>query len=395
MPAGHNLTFSVFDPTPCAFPSPRVPLLPPLGFGSFGIPWQGKYKFIHTVKPGTFYSHGRYALHDAYRLAGVGTEGALLAPAYHCRTMIDPAIRLSADILLYPCERNLAPNWQSVAQLTSRSARPIKALLLTHYFGFQQNIRAAYEFCARREIAIIEDCSHALIHDPSIDTPGVFSDYVVASPYKFVPSDDGGILLSTKEIESPPMDLRPQGIDQELHALVRMTSKAIVRYRPRTEGTRRKEPDATEIVAGIDFELPGDTPSKMYTQNHEHFAGFLSSRLILNYAKPDKIAAARRRNYQAWVEIVSRLPECYALYPELPAGCVPYMFPLYIRRPDPHFYMLKQLGVPIWRWDEMGKSDCAVAADYRLNLIHLPCHQELSPNELEWMMMKVTSVMKS
>jgi hypothetical protein len=68
------------------------------------------------------------------------------------------------------------------------------------------------------------------------------------------------------------------------------------------------------------------------------------------------------------------------------------MFPLLIATPDPHFYQLKQLGLPIWRWDDMAVSGCAVAAGMRLHLLHLPCHQSLSDSQMAWMTNSVAEV---
>jgi dTDP-4-amino-4,6-dideoxygalactose transaminase len=61
------------------------------------------------------------------------------------------------------------------------------------------------------------------------------------------------------------------------------------------------------------------------------------------------------------------------------------MFPLHIDQPTPHFYWLKHLGLPVWRWDEMAVSNCPVAQDYRLHLLHLPCHQSLTTDQMDWM----------
>ena len=69
------------------------------------------------------------------------------------------------------------------------------------------------------------------------------------------------------------------------------------------------------------------------------------------------------------------------------------MFPLHIDRPDPHFYWLKHLGVPILRWDSIAASTYSTANDCRLRLLHLPCHQSLSERELEWMITGVRKIM--
>ena len=63
-----------FDPTPCNFPPPRVPVLPPLRGAR--LQWAAN-RLPTEVR---HFSRGRYALLAAYRLAGVGPSGALLAP---------------------------------------------------------------------------------------------------------------------------------------------------------------------------------------------------------------------------------------------------------------------------------------------------------------------------
>ena len=68
------------------------------------------------------------------------------------------------------------------------------------------------------------------------------------------------------------------------------------------------------------------------------------------------------------------------------------MFPLYLEMPDPHFYYLMRLGVPVWRWDSIAVSDCPTANDYRMHLLHLPCHQSLDEKQMDWMIAAVRKV---
>ena len=85
----------IFDPSPCGFPKPRAPLLP-------------------------------------VGLDGIGPGSALLAPAYHCRTMLDPALALGGEVMLYPLAPDLAPDLAAIAALADRSPVPVKALLTAH-----------------------------------------------------------------------------------------------------------------------------------------------------------------------------------------------------------------------------------------------------------------------
>ena len=107
-----------------------------------------------------------------------------------------------------------------------------------------------------------------------------------------------------------------------------------------------------------------------------------------------RLIARRRRHYAAWTQGVAGLAAARPLRPALPDSCVPYMFPLLIDHPEFHFALLKRLGVPIWRWDEMARSDCPVAAAYRLRLLHLPCHQDLSAADMAWMVAAVRAVLE-
>jgi hypothetical protein len=71
------------------------------------------------------------------------------------------------------------------------------------------------------------------------------------------------------------------------------------------------------------------------------------------------------------------------------------MFPLYLETPEKHFAPIKRAYIPTWRWDEMARSFCTVAADYRLKLIHLPCHQDLSVEEITWLADTIKSIVSS
>jgi len=122
--------------------------------------------------------------------------------------------------------------------------------------------------------------------------------------------------------------------------------------------------------------------------------GFRLSHWIVRRSDIDHIATQRRKNYSQWLDGVARIGGCRALYQTLPEGVVPYMFPLYVERQLPDFYHLKSLGLPIWRWDSMGISACAAAMDYRLHLLHLPCHQDIGDREMEWMLSTLKQVLE-
>lgn len=367
-------------------------MLPPLSAAALGPLRRARFRLLTAGRPGRSYSRGRYALFDACRLAGVGRQGALLAPAYHCRTMIDPALRLGAEVRLYPAGADLAPDLDALDRLAGRGKDAARALLLTHYFGFPQALEAVSAFCAERGLALIEDCSHAFFNPVGRDCLGSCGQYTVASPYKFLPGADGGVLLGAP---LPPAG-RGAGLLAELRGLARIWQGA---GRPAAlpagegavpEAAQPGEPGRHSVAAGAG----PSALSALYDPGQEGRAGLRSSRWLLRCCDLAYATERRRAHYRQWLAAVAELPHCRALFPSLPEACVPYMFPLYIDCPEVHFYALKHLGVPVWRWDEMAVSDCPVAAAYRLHVLHLPCHQGCTPLQMEWMLAAVATALR-
>lgn len=383
--------FDIFDPQACAFPPARVAHLPK-GLGGISVgrsaPWPGGMGRL----PVRHFARGRYALREAYRLAGVGAGGALLAPAYHCRTMLDPAVALGAEIYLYPIQADFSPDLKALQAMVECSAVPVRAVLATHFFGFPQAFGELRDWCSARSIALVEDCSHALFSE-RFQAPGVglAGDFVVASPYKFFAAADGG-LLYVAEGARMVMPTRPAGWLAELKGVADTLRQAWGRRRARDwpqAGALRE----WRWTPGEGRRETVSSPSRHYLAADEYRASLRWSRWLTDRTDVARLAERRRAHYRQWLQATAGLPNCRPVLPEPGERCIPYMFPLYIDRPDFHFYALKHLGVPIWRWDEMAVSDCPVAADYRLKLLHLPCHQELMPDEMAWMTETVREVL--
>jgi perosamine synthetase len=386
--------FLRFGPERCAFPKPRIAHLPDrpelLRHRDDGWP----ATTASESKCFRHFSRGRYALGEACRLAGIGHRGALLAPAYHCVTMLDPAMALAADVELYPLHADFSPDLEKLDELLECCEKPVKALLATHFFGFPQDFSALQAWCDERHIVLIEDCSHVLFTERfRAAGTGTYGRFAIASPYKFFPCDDGGLLYSatpslldgTKTASASPFD--------ELRGLKRML-----------ESLRRPGPRPSDIglldgqlralstdrqIAGVEQIVDRSQPSAQYSGTTAARSSLRSSRLLVSHLPIADSIERRRRNFRRWAQALLHQPNCRAPIPDLPPDCVPYMFPLLIERPNPHFYWLKQLGVPLWRWDEMAVSACPIARDYRLRLIHLPCHQALTDTDMDWMIAAV------
>lgn len=381
------MRYQRFDPSACGFPRPKVSVLPPLGWASLGghkpacISLMGSH-----AQP---FSRARYALTEALRHCGLGPGTALLAPAYHCRTMIDPAIRLGAQVLLYPCGANLVPDLAALRVLLAQTQAPVKAMLVTHYFGFAQPMDALMALCQAHGIDVIEDCSHAMFAAPD-GAMGRSGRFGVASPYKFFPMTDGGLLWANGEaLPEPRQAPRPPSLRAELSAVLHS-----LRGEPATALQTDAQRPLPSAPRGADFVVEEPGVSLHYVESEEGLRSLTWSRWVMRRTDQARMVERRRQNYQRWLKAIANLPHCRALFPLLPDATVPYMFPLLIEQPELHFGTLKALGLPIWRWDDMAMSPCPVARDYRLHLLHLPCHQEVSEEQMDWMISQLVRVMR-
>ncbi len=337
----------------------------------------------------THFSRARYALRSAYARAGVGSNGSVLLPAYHCRTMVDGAVAIGGKIGFYAVQAGLAPDLNSLQRCLAQATVPVRAVVVAHFFGFAQPLDPIAEWCSAQRIDLIEDCSHVMTgpSGPAPDSPvGHRGACGVASPYKFFPVEDGGLLWSNPPRgEALPLPRRSR--KDELKSLYRVwqAARAAARFdavRPPGESSGRSPGLA---LCGRDVEERGSLLSENYDPREAQRPSLGVSRWLAGHADQGRIASARRARYRQWLEVLARLPGMHALYPDLPDGCVPYMVPVCLDRPEPVFHQLKRIGMPVWRWDEMAVSDCEVALAYRQRLIHLPCHQALDDRQMQWL----------
>ena len=395
-PGPPRLHYARFDPSPCHYPAPRVPLLPRCTAAALRALPSRSFEAIGAAGTRSSFSRGRYALWQAYRSCGIGPAGALLVPAYHCRTMLDPGLSLRSTPLLYRVDALLRPELAHIDALIRDSAVPVRALLLTHCFGFAQDAADWRRVCNDRGLKLIEDCSHAMINRRGHERLGIAGHFSAASPYKFFPCEEGGLLIAAADAPpTAPLEQRPAGWRAEAEVL----DLARSRRRDRDLSTPALAAAVEALLrdpgaSGIERLNEHGEPSTLYAPADEQRAGTHAGRAIAALCQVDHLALARRANYRRWLDAVAGLPGCRALFGELPDDTVPYMFPLVVDDAAPRFHLLKRLGLPIWRWDDMAQGGCAVANAYRLSVWHLPCHQSLDNTEMTWMMAALSEVFR-
>lgn len=332
-----------------------------------------------------FFVYGRYALVEALKRAGVTPGKAVLLPAYHCRTIVESVLHLGAEVRFYPMTPDLHPDCAAMPELVADGT--VCAMLLTHYFGFANALDEAQRFCAAHDIVLIEDCAHAFYGKQDGRVLGTIGQYAVASAWKFLPLRDGAMLRDNTGAR-PVFDLRRHPFKNEIKALLAMLE---LRVRASLGAPGLPKLDVTELnrrahAIAATGARPTGVDEIQFLPSQVEMAGLATSRWLVAHTAHDQVMRLRRENYQHWLAGVADLPSVRPLFPVLPEGAVPYAFALLTDAAGLIFHALKLAGIPIWRWEDVAKTDCPISQDYRLRLLQLPCHQDLNREEIDWML---------
>ena len=151
-----------------------------------------------------------------------------------------------------------------------------------------------------------------------------------------------------------------------------------------------------EIPAPEDF-VPAPFNSG-FDPERTNVSGSLWARWVTEKSSLSFIVEKRRQHYQSLLEASATLPGCRPLFPHLPEGIVPHVFPLVMDQPMAVFGKLKFAGVPIIRfgeflWDKMDKGTCPISEDYSRRIFQFPCHQSLQQHELNWMIQVLSALL--
>jgi len=382
---------------PQDYPPPKIPLSPPLSSNGLGRNKKLAPSILDSPHVLAVTS-GRAAIALALRHAAIGAGDEVLVPSYHCDSMVAPVRLVGACAIFYQVQADTLADFSDLAAKVSPATR---ALILTHFFGFPQDLTRARSFCQKHGLVLIEDCAHAFFGDWQGAAVGSVGDYAVASSMKFFPVFDGGI-LAAREFDLSGIKLRQPSFPFEIKALSNVVERALnygrlgsvasvirfglkakdllwqlVKRQSRTIAEASYAPGSSEGGFVLDPDWLDVKMSRV-------------SRTILRYCDFERIVHGRRANYRFLLEKLGSTPGLRPLHPELTPGTVPLNFPVVVDRPETLFPALKHAGVPIWRFgeyldEEITERVCANSCYLSRHVFQFPCHSELRPEELSWM----------
>ncbi len=397
-------------------PRPRPPVGPTLSAATFLDRGAGdRFAAITDVGPAAFVPAGRYAIAHALGLMGIGRDDEVLVPAFHCLSMVEPVLWVGARPVFYRLRDDLSVDLDDLSgKLTPRS----RVLMVTHYFGFPQDVGNLRAFSDRNRLSLLEDCAHGFFGGRDGMPLGGGGDFAIASAMKFFPIPEGGCLVSARHPEAVrALAVRRQGLGASLRALLHAVEAAADRGRPsvlrplivaaegakwavkavagRRRAANRPESDAdASAESGVAVESPSFGARWMEVRA----TGF--SRATARFASRSRICRKRRENYLRYLTGLGQIPGCRPLFDTLPEGVVPYMFPLWVDALADVFPVLEDRAVPMQRfgqfpWDGMDRATCPVGAACARHLVQFPCHQEMTGRDIDQVIARVRESLES
>jgi len=390
-------------PAPADYPRPRVPVAPALSLASFRRARGRPAPSILDAGNVRFVTSGRVAIALALREMGVGPGDAVLVPSYHCASMIEPVVWAGATPLFYRIRPDTTVDLDDIAAKHG-AAGNVKALLATNYYGFHQPLPALRAFCDARGIRLLEDCAHSFLGEHAGRPLGSYGDYAIASSMKFFPVYEGGCLVSSRH-RLDGIALQSAGAGFEAKVLINSVEGGFAYGRLPLLRALLALPMAVKnaLWGVIKARRHGNAPALAPGSSDGGF-GFdpawltkrssLYSRTMLRLVSRRRMGELRRRNYQRLFDALSTLPGCRPLFPALPDGVYPWVFPLLCDEPQALFRQLKQAGVPVIRfgeylWPGVDATVCANSVELSRRVLQFPCHQELREDEIGWMIDQV------
>lgn len=369
-----------------------IPRLPVIDWHTFGRSGAARPASILDNPRRVMTASGRAAIALGLEQLGIGAGDEILVPTYHCPTMVAPIVKLGATPRYYPINDRGEPVLEAIAATLNGHSR---AIIIPHFFGIPQPMGHLKAFCVEHGLSLIEDCAHAFFGEADGRPVGQWGDIAIASLTKFFPVPSGGMLVADgasdvarrlsapgtiRQIKALVDILETAGDSQRLRGLAPLLrlafrAKNSVRRNPATNVAERPSPATAPgpLTFSFDMELA-------------HMAPEVISKAIPLFANAERIVSRRRKNYMRLAEALAGHAGFTPLRPALPEHAVPYVFPLRVSGPDEKYARLRQIGLPVFRWNWLWPGTPSLPGDVGLQwsseVFQLACHQDLTDEEL-------------
>lgn len=368
-------------------PLPRGPIL---DWSSFKIVDAPGISSVENLTHTAFTTSGRAAIYQALLQLQLPPASTVLVPSYHCPTMVSPVLLADLKPVYFGLRADGLPALHTIDALTTTKS---KAMIVSHYFGLAHSLAEVRQWCDERGIALIEDCAHCYFGAAGERPVGAWGDFSTASLSKFLPVPEGGLLASAHrpiaDLRLSPPNLKTQlkgwvdvfematrykrfcGVNSALAFLFRLKTSHL---RPEEKIARPSESEAAKMMLDCDMTRVAQAP--------------LWASMILKSVLPrGRIIAKRHQNFAMYARHFERVEGARPLFPLPSKSVAPYVFPLWVDEPDHVYQALRELELPVFRWDRVWpgtpRLDGDVGPLWSHHVLQLVCHQDLSEADIE------------
>jgi dTDP-4-amino-4,6-dideoxygalactose transaminase len=346
----------------------------------------------------TFWYNARAAIHQGARALGLNAGQTVLVPAYSCGSEADALLKAGLGVRYFRVQPDLSPDYDHLRRLTDEGR--FHALLITHYFGFAQDMDAVVKFASDRGLAVIEDNAHGLYSLDHLQRRlGSLGDIGIFSFSKSLALPDGGALLVNHPSADGllPTPGRPPQFLPVAGKMKHLLEQAAARRAPGlTADIKRHVLDP--CTASLKRVLTNDsTPAmdehireKSLTELRLERADWTMSRvarLLLARVDHVRIPSARRRNFVALLTATRNLRRTRSLFDSLPEGCCPMFYPIVVDEPVKLQRFLATRNIfckRFWSFfhDSLPERDFPDESRLKRTVLALPIHQDLGEGEM-------------
>lgn len=362
-----------------------------------------------------FWSADRYEFHKARigirhacDVLGLRPEDEVLAPAYYCGTEIDPLVKAGLKVTLYKIDSLCKIG---VDDLREHITSATKAIYVTHFFGFPQDVDTVRMICNDYKLYLLEDCALALFSQAGGKKLGTTGDIAVFSLTKFLPVPDGGVLLvNNKSLKKLNIQWRPPDTLSILRKLLPFIKSGLLKYMSEHPLLRPFYRILFSLLNNSRIRAEENKPSNtmlspiradMYYDNQRMNARSMSpwTKRMLSAFKENEVREARRRNYLLLLELLKDKKLFTILFPELPEGVCPMAFPILVDNRDAIRLAMYRRGIDagaFWKGyhDAFPLKEFPDARYLKDHLLIMPIHQEFEENQVRYVAQTLLDVLK-
>ena len=328
---------------------------------------------------------------------GIGHDAEVLVPSYNCGTELDAILSTGAAAVPYRIDRSACVDPSDlVARITPRT----RAVYVTHFFGWPQQLSHIVGVCRERGLKLIEDCALSLCSADGERMLGRIGDGAVFSFTKSLGVPDGGAATWTTNPPASSPHMKAPSPFLTARRCLSLIRRDVRRVRGTTTRTRM---NAGSIAAAEDSGeqsvcvRPPMPPHYSFKRFDAVTRASRCTRGGIRHIDPQAIVSRRRENYSVLASQIGSIPGIRPLFLSLPPGVCPLVLPLLVDDRARWTRALNTAGIDAIAWwsgyhggvDWDRFPDACYLKDH---VLALPVHQWLGAGDMQAIAAGVTSI---